>query len=297
MLRCRSSIVFLALCVLGSGTAQSAQGDLTAMFAAMNAPQKPFRVFANTFYVGTHGLGAILVTSPDGHILIDGGLPESAPQIAENIRALGFKPEDVKLILSSHVHYDHAGGIAELQRLSGALVAASPWSAKVLEQGMVLRDDPQFGVAPPIAPVTQVLAISDGEVMRVGPLALTARFTPGHTPGGTSWTWRSCEAERCLNFVYADSLTAVSADGFLFSRSTEYPAALTDFEKSLTLLAGLPCEILLTPHPDASDTFGKLARRERDPYAFVEPAGCRRLVDGAREGLRKRLAAESSPPP
>jgi metallo-beta-lactamase class B len=89
----------------------------------------------------------------------------------------------------------------------------------------------------------------------------------------------------------------VSADGFLFTRSAEYPAALTDFEKSLTLLAGLPCEILLTPHPDASDTFGRLARREQDPNAFVEPTGCRRLVDSAREGLRKRLAAEASPAP
>jgi hypothetical protein len=163
--RCLSLV---ALFAFASAGAQSAQGDLTAMFAAMNVPQKPFRVFANTFYVGTHGLSAILITSPEGHILIDGGLPESAAQIAENIRALGFKPEDVKLILNSHMHFDHAGGIAELQSLSGALVAASPWSAKVLEEGMVPRDDPQFGVAPPIPPVTPVLAISDGEVMPAG---------------------------------------------------------------------------------------------------------------------------------
>jgi metallo-beta-lactamase class B len=290
-------VALVALYVFVSAGADAAQADLTAMFASMNAPQKPFRIYGDTFYVGTHGLTAILITSPDGHILIDGDLPESASRIAENIRTLGFKPEDVKLILNSHVHYDHAGGIAELQKLSGALVAASPWSAKVLEQGMVPADDPQYGIAPAIEPVGLVLAISDGEVMRVGPLALTARFTPGHTPGGTSWTWRSCEAERCRNIVYADSLTAVSADGFLFSRNDTYPAALTDFETSFTLLANLPCDILLTPHPEASDLFGKLTRRGQDPNAFVEPEGCRKLVQGAREGLRKRLADEAAARP
>jgi metallo-beta-lactamase class B len=290
-------VALVALYVFASADADAAQVDPVPLRTAWNAAQKPFRIYGDTFYVGTHGLTAILITSPDGHILIDGDLPESASRIAENIRTLGFKPEDVKLILNSHVHYDHAGGIAELQKLSGALVAASPWSAKVLEQGIVPADDPQYGIAPAIEPVGLVLAISDGEVMRVGPLALTARFTPGHTPGGTSWTWRSCEAERCRNIVYADSLTAVSADGFLFSRNDTYPAALTDFETSFTLLANLPCDILLTPHPEASDLFGKLTRRGQDPNAFVEPEGCRKLVQGAREGLRKRLADEAATRP
>src|ERR1051326_432552 len=96
--------------------------------AAWNAPQTPFRIYGNTYYVGPHGLSSILITSDSGHILIDGGLAESAQQIAAHIRELGFRVEDVKLIVNSHVHFDHGGGISELQRLSGAKVAASPWS-------------------------------------------------------------------------------------------------------------------------------------------------------------------------
>src|SRR5271169_5339295 len=110
--------------------------------AAWNKPQKPFRVYGNTYYVGTHGLSSILVTSDAGHVLMDGALPESAPQIVVGIRSLGFRIEDVKLIVNSHVHFDHAGGLAELQRLSGARVVASPWSAEVLRKGGVEIGDP-----------------------------------------------------------------------------------------------------------------------------------------------------------
>jgi metallo-beta-lactamase class B len=106
-------------------------------------PQKPFEVYGNTYYVGTQTIGSILVTSPKGHILIDGTVQESAPQVAANIRALGFRVEDVRLVLNTHVHYDHAGGIAALQKLSGADVAASPSSARVLRKGGYDPDDPR----------------------------------------------------------------------------------------------------------------------------------------------------------
>ena len=172
-------------------------------------------------------------------MLIDGALPESAAAIASSVRALGFKVEDIRLILNSHVHFDHAGGIAALQRMSGATVAATAWSASVLTSGVVPPSDPQFGVVPPIAPVAKVRTVSDGETLRVGPLAITAHETPGHTPGGTSWTWRSCDGADCADFVYADSLTAVSADGFLFTRNRQYPNALADFEKSFRTLESL----------------------------------------------------------
>src|SRR5690242_13816981 len=161
--------------------------------AEWNTPQQPFKVFGNTYWVGTHGLGAILVTSPQGHVLIDGGLPQSAPLILANIRALGFRVEDVKLILNSHVHYDHAGGIAELQRATGAAVAASPWSAAALEHGTSGPSDPQYGLLASYAPVSNVRTFADGDTLRVGPLALVAHFTGGHTPGGTSWSWHSCD--------------------------------------------------------------------------------------------------------
>lgn len=261
--------------------------------AVWNAPQRPFRIYGNTYFVGTHGLSAVLVTSPGGHVLIDGALPESAPRIAENIRALGFRVEDVKLILNSHAHFDHAGGIAELQRASHAAVAASRPSAAVLERGASGTDDPQYGSLPAFAPVHGVRVIADGETVRVGGLALTARFTPGHTPGGTTWTWRSCEGDRCLDLVYADSQTPVSADGFSFARNDTYPDAVSDFERGFTVLEGLKCDLLITPHPDASRLWDRLAAREagqRD--ALIDAQACRRYAATARQQLATRLAGE-----
>ncbi|MGZ8379713.1 MAG: subclass B3 metallo-beta-lactamase, partial [Gemmatirosa sp.] len=207
--------------------------------AAWNAPRHPFRIHGNSWYVGTDGLSAVLVTSPQGHVLLDGGLPESAPLIAANVRALGFRMEDVRLILNSHAHYDHAGGIAALQRASGAAVAAHPWSAAVMRHGTTRPEDPQYEIDIPYPAVPTVRVLADGEAVRVGPLALTAHFTGGHTPGGTSWSWRSCEGARCLDLVYADSQTPVSADGFLFTRSTRYPSVLEDFARGFATLEGL----------------------------------------------------------
>lgn len=257
------------------------------------AQQQPVPLWGNTYYVGTRGLSAILITSDAGHVLIDGAMEESAGAIASSIRALGFRVEDVRLILNSHAHFDHAGGIAELQRLSGATVAARVPSARVLESGRSGPDDPQFGVLSSMRPVSRVQIVADGETLRVGPLALTAHATAGHTPGGTSWSWRSCQGERCAEIVYADSLTAVSADGFLFTRSKEYPNAVQDFERGFATLSDVPCDILLTPHPDASGLWERLARRDggaRD--ALLEENACRRYVNTARIRLRARLAME-----
>jgi metallo-beta-lactamase class B len=258
-----------------------------------NQPQEPFRIYGNTYYVGTHGLSSILITSGTGHVLIDGALPESVPQIAAHVRSLGFRVEDIKLIVNSHVHFDHAGGIAELQRLSGARVAASAWTADVLKKGEVARDDPQFGVINATARVSRVETFKDGRTLQAGDVTITAHLTPGHTPGGTSWTWRSCENGRCLNMVYADSLTAVSADGFLFSK--QYPHAVADFERSFKFLENAPCDILLTPHPEFSKLWQRLERRTSNPDAFVDPSACRRLAESSRKGFKERLASEAHP--
>jgi metallo-beta-lactamase class B len=265
--------------------------------AEWNAPQRPLRIYGNTYYVGTHGLTALLIASTRGHVLIDGDLSESSPQIVSNIRALGFRIEDVKLILSSHAHFDHAGGIAELQHASGAAVAASPASASVLERGTSGTDDPQYGVALSFPPVLKVRVIADGETLRVGTLALTAHFTPGHTPGGTSWSWQSCDKGRCLDLVYADSQTPVSADGFSFARNQTYPSVVKDFERGFTLLEHLRCDVVLTPHPGASALWERLAARDNGGTPpLVDPEGCRRYAATARQQLARRLASETAKP-
>jgi len=286
--------VLLAPLAATSMVAHADQPATCKQCATWNATQKPFRVYGNTYYVGVRGLSSILITSDRGHVLIDGDLPESAAKIAASIRELGLRIEDVKLILNSHIHFDHAGGIAELQRLSGATVAASQSSAIVLREGHSGPDDPQFGSLPGIPTVATVKVVTDAETLRVGPLQITAHLTPGHTPGGTTWTWTSCEDGRCLNMVYADSLAPMSAHDFRFTHNTTYPQALKDFEKSFATLESLRCDILLTPHPDGSDLWTRLEKRERGgaPNSLIDATACRRLADSERERLKARVAAE-----
>lgn len=287
------AVFLLALAALASGQSGKPAPSCTNC-AEWNKQQEPFKIYGNTYYVGPHGLSSILITSKAGHVLIDGALPESAPQVAANIRSLGFRVEDVKLIVNSHVHFDHGGGIAELQRMSGAEVAASPWSAEVLTKSGVGKGDPQFDSLPPVALVPRATTLRDGQTLRVGDIKLTAHFTPGHTPGGTSWTWKSCEGKRCLNLVYSDSMTPVSSDGFRFSDSREYPTALRDFEKSFAFLRSTPCDILLTSHPDASGLWERLENRQKGvkPDPFVVPNACKDLAARASEQLRRRLESE-----
>jgi metallo-beta-lactamase class B len=288
-----TGLILLSL-TLGVRSLQSQPTPTCSQCATWSVPQTPFKVYGNTYYVGTHGLSSILIDSGAGLVLIDGTLSESASQIAANIRTLGFRIQDVKLILNSHAHYDHAGGIAELQRLSGATVVASKWSAAVLTNGAVPKDDPQYGQLQPIAPVAHVRTLRDGEILHLGNLTLTPHSTPGHTPGGTSWTWQSCEADRCLNMVYMDSISAVSADGYKYTQRPGL-AQMQDFEQSLTFLETTPCDILLTPHPENSTLWDRLDKRNQGitPDPMVDPSGCKKLAITARAAIQKRVDTET----
>jgi metallo-beta-lactamase class B len=260
----------------------------------LNRPQAPFRIYGNTYYVGVHGLSAILITGSRGHILIDGGVAESAPRIAASIRTLGFKVEDVKLLLNTHVHHDHAGGLAGLQRLSGARVAATAPAAAVLTSGQLGPDDPQAGSGRRLEPLAQVTVVQDGATVHVGTLAVQAHLTAGHTPGGTSFTWTSCEHGRCVHMVYADSLTAISSPGYRFR---EHPEVVRSFEASFRAIEGFPCDVLLTPHPEAAGLWSRLEKSTHGggDAAFIDPDACRRYVEHAREGLQQRLMGETPP--
>jgi len=287
-----------AFAPLGAQTTQSAPtyepyaAAQCSSCAAWMLPEAPRRIFGNTYYVGTHGLSAILITSDRGDILIDGAIPAAADSIMAHVRALGFRVQDIKLILNSHAHYDHAGGIAAIQRASGAEVAATKWSAEVLMKGAPIPGDPQYGILLPYPAATNVRVIADGDVERVGPLELTSHVTAGHTPGGTTWTWQSCEGTRCLDLVYADSQTPVSADGFLFTKNDVYPNAIHDFEHGFTTLEELPCDILLTPHPEASQFLERLVPSGPNPPKLVDTAACSRLAATGRDALKRRIASE-----
>lgn len=260
-----------------------------------NKPREPFKIYGNTYYVGTDGLSSILVVGNNGLILLDGGLSQSAAVIDANIRKLGFRTEDIKLIVNSHGHYDHAAGIAALQRASGATVAASPKGAEALERGENTTDDPQYGFGHEenaFPPVKNVKVIRDGETLKVGNIGITAVFTPGHTPGSTTWTWQTCEGAKCLNFVYADSVSAISAPGYKY---TDHPEVIAGMRRGLARLAEIPCDIVVSTHPSATNLDAKIKKRAElkgaGPDPFVDH-GCKALAAGALKGLEARIAEE-----
>lgn len=266
--------------------------------AEWNAPRTPFKVYGNTYFVGPAGVSAVLITSPQGHILIDGALQESVTHIDQNIRALGFKTTDIKLILTSHGHYDHVGGVHALQRYTGATVIASVDTARALALGAPVPEDPQAPRLPVdyFPKVERVRTVKDGETVRVGLVGVTAHAVPGHTPGATTWTWQSCEGQRCLNMVYADSLSTVSNEGFRFTGDATHPSLVEGLRTSIRKVAALPCDIMMSTHPVASRMDEKLkaraAMKPGDADPFIEPGACKALADTAMKGLDERVKQE-----
>ncbi|MFD2578584.1 subclass B3 metallo-beta-lactamase [Novosphingobium colocasiae] len=254
-------------------------------------PAPPAHIYGNTWYVGTCGITVLLVTSANGHVLVDGGPEEAAPLVLANIRKLGFDPRDVRWIVASHEHHDHVGSLAALKVATGAKVAALGSTAAALEAGEPTLDDPQRGLiarAPSVA-VDKVLADGDSVTLTgTGlPLVLTAHATPAHSPGSTSWTWQSCDpALTCRMIAYADSISTPAADGYRFSA---HPDRVARFALGADAIAALPCDILLTPHPAASAMFERFAAGG----ALVDAAACARYAEAGRTRFAARLAEEA----
>jgi metallo-beta-lactamase class B len=260
-------------------------------------PAPPFRVLGGTWYVGTCGISSILVADPAGHILIDSGTEKGAEVVLANLRTIGVEPRDVRYILASHEHFDHVGGHSALVRATGARVVSSAEAAEVFRTGRTSASDPQADAGhPAMALVVVDRIVRDGEeiVVAEGRLAsqnrLKAHATPGHTAGALSWTWTACslsdEPPVCRRMAYVDSLSAVSADDYRFS---DHPVWIASFRKSFAIVASLPCDILLTPHPSGSNLIGRLRAGN------LEPVGqCRDYADRQGAALDKRLADEKA---
>lgn len=252
------------------------------------APQKPFRIYGNTWYVGPHGLGVFLIIAPAGDALIDGGVPGDAPLIEGNIRSLGINLRDIKWILNSHAHSDHAGGIAQIAHDTGAQVIANAADAQLLKRGG--HDDPEYGDRFPFPTVHVAQMVTNGESLHLGDLVLTAHATPGHTKGNTTWTWMSCEGKRCLHMVDVGSL---SAPGFQLIGNPKYPNIVNDFEHSFVVVAALPCDIPLAPHPGMVNFWARVAKRgQGNMNALIDPTGCRAYAKDARESFEAQLAKQ-----
>lgn len=255
-----------------------------------NGPQEPFRLYGNTWYVGTAGLSSILIETGGGLILVDGALPQSAALIEANIRSVGFDPLQISAIMVSHPHYDHTGGVAALQRFTGATVYTSVEGAKALRSGKLQSDDPQYGFGPEntsFAAINNVVVLADRESVTIDGVDVTAVYTPGHTPGSVSWIWESCALGTCYDVVYADSLTAVSAEGYRFSSG---PAANQIIE-SAGAISELDCDILLSPHPFFFGMQDKLEKRD-EGNPFVNNVACMIYAESALDWLQQRLDSE-----
>lgn len=287
-----ATVFAVAGCVPAPLEPRLSRGAATTDFVAAcrgkdgwDEPAPPTRLHGSTYYVGTCGITSILIATERGHVLIDGGTAAGGALIAANIRTLGLDPRDVRWILSTHEHFDHAGGIAELQRLTGAKVAAMAPSAAVLRSGKPAADDPQLGVLPPMAPVKVDRVLRDEDKVVLGSLTMVAHATPGHAPGSTSWVWRSCDADGCLDIAYADSVSAISDKQYRFSAHPDYVAG---FRRSLDTIAALPCDVLITPHPSASGLFARVAD------GLGNQGDCLRYAERGRAGLAARLAEEAA---
>jgi len=262
-------------------------------------PDAPFQIAGNLYYVGSTGVTAFLLTGPQGHVLIDGGYPETARLIIGSVAKLGFSIKDVKVLLNSHAHSDHAGGLRELQQASGAQLWISEGDAPIVEAGGA-GDRATYGPLRFLGfgrfPAPHVdHRLKDGDIVRVGPLALTAHITAGHTPGCTSWAFPVHHADRDLLAVDVCSLTLLPFMKFVEPES--YPGIRADFERSLQTLRSLPADIFLGSHGSFFDLYRKRGERAnaKDPAApFIDREGYLRYIDNAERRFRIELADQQT---
>jgi metallo-beta-lactamase class B len=249
--------------------------------AAWNRPVKPFRVIGNIYYVGVANVSSFLIRTPQGLILLDGGLPESAPLIEKNIASLGFSIKDVKILLNSHAHYDHCGGLAELKKLSGAKMIASRGDTPVLNSGK--------GEFQPFAPVNVDRIIGDHQTVQLGGVTMTAHMTPGHTKGCTTWTMPVADSGRTYQVVFYCSTSVVNK----LVNNRNYPDIVADYERSFTELRRMPCDVFLGAHAEFFHLEEKRKKLEAGKLdAFIDPTEMQKYVDESERAFRKRLAEE-----
>jgi metallo-beta-lactamase class B len=283
-----ASLAFAAAAVAASGPASMSEWHAACDGKqGWSDPAPPLHVFGNVYDVGTCNITVLLITSSKGHILLDAATAEAAPAIAANIERLGFELTDVKRIGVSHEHNDHVGGIAELQRRTGATLMAMPSAYVQLQTGTMDKNDPQFASLAAFPATNVGIMLRDGFDVYQGGLRLTSWATPGHSPGGTSWTWRSCEEKRCVTIAYVDSVSAVSADNYRFSAHKDYVRVFRD---TLRFIGRMRCDLLITPHPGASHFIERLEGKA----PLIGPGQCAAYAAGGRAALDARLAKEAA---
>lgn len=276
-----------SLCLSTLSSVQGQQAQTTdAAFSALKkswlAPAEPMHVVGPIHFVGTRGLGIWLITTPQGHILLGGGMPQSTALIVDSIRKLGFKPEDVKILLSNHAHFDHVGTLAEMQKQSGAKVMAMQQDVALLASGgktdylFAKEDDLHF------PPVKVDRALKDGDVVELGGVKIAARLASGHTRGCAVYSMTVEDGGHSYAVVFADG-TSVNP-GTRLVKDPSYPGILEDYRHTFQILESLKPDIFLAYHVD---DFGfpakKVKAAKEGAQAFVDPEGYRKFIEGRKE--------------
>ena len=263
-----SVLTFLVISLSAqSQSGLTGQAQYTKATAEWNQPVKPFRIIGNIYYVGASEVSSFLITTPKGHILLDSGFAETVPLIAAGIKQLRFKIEDVKVLINSHAHYDHAAGLAQLKRLTGAqLMLSEPDAATVANGG---KGDVQWGDKFTYEPVMADRLLKDKDQVDLGGVTMIARLTPGHTRGCTTWLMKVTEGGKSYDVVFIGSTTAPE---YVLVNNSKYPNIVSDYEYTFRLLRSLHCDVFLGPHGSffhLNEKSGRLARGV-SPNPFIE---------------------------
>ena len=251
-------------------------------------PFDPRRIIGNIYYVGTNLISSFLIVTPAGNILLDTGQIQMLPQVTANIEKLGFKPQDIKILLNSHAHYDHCGGFAEFKRRTGATVIASKLDGELMMRGG--KGDFYWGDDLAYEPVKPDRIISDDERVELGGMSLTAHLTPGHTKGCMSWSMRVNEDGKDYNVLFLCGLTASL---YKLTNNDKYPNIVEDVRSTLRRLRGMHADVLLASHGFYFDLEGKAARRKAGaPNPFVDPDELGRHVAEMEKDFEEALQAQ-----
>lgn len=246
----------------------------------------PRHIYGDSWYVGTCGITVVLIASPKGHVLIDSAPAEAFGAVSQSITSLGVKLSDIKTILTTHEHHDHVGGIALFQQASGAQVLVRKPGLPTMQTGQPQVNDPQYRTLRPMPAVANLSSISDGAVLKLAGKSLQNLPMPGHTQGGSGWSWRECQSGVCKTLVFTDSLGALTDQHYRYSAPDGLAHAL---RQSAKRLARTRCDILLTGHNGASDMLERLDGQS----ALIDSAACKDFAAIGLKNLAKQLLHEN----
>lgn len=262
-----------------------------------NAPFKPFRIIGKIHYVGASGISSFLITTPDGHILIDTGFEATVPRIQESVAKLGFRVSDIKIILNSHAHLDHAGGDALMKEITGAKIMMSQADAALLAAGGTNDFTPYSPQMMSYRPAKADRILQDGDEVTLGGTTLKCHLTPGHTKGCTTWTMDVTEDGKTYHVLFFGSTSILT--GVPLVNNAKYPEIAQDLANSYQRLKTLPCDVFLAPHAGFFDLSEKAAKLEQGakPNPFIDPGFYGTFIEGAEKKFRDQLERERTAVP